>query len=72
MVSNQDGNFLSACTAMENALLAVYGVMSTMKVRVDEREILFTAQNVYILKGMSCLEPTFMESFLRPSDKPIF
>ena len=43
--------------------------MATFDIRQDERDSLFTAQRVYLLKLMSCLEPHFMETYLRLSDK---
>ena len=63
------GHFLKACSVANDALPAIYDVMATCNIRQDERDSLFTAQSVYLLKLMSCLEPPFMEIYLRPSDK---
>ena len=43
--------------------------MATCNIRQDERDSLFIVQSVYLLKFMSYLEPPFMETYLRPSDK---
>ena len=63
------GHFLKECSVANDALTAICDVMATCNIRQDERDSLFTAQSVYLLKLMSCLEPPFMETYLRPSDK---
>ena len=63
------GHFLKACSVANDVLSAIYDVMATCNISQDERDSLFTAQSVYLLKLMSCLEPPFMETYLRPSDK---
>ena len=62
-------HFLTACGSINTSLPAMYDVMATFNIREDEQAILFTAQNVYLLKLMASLEPSFMASFLRPNDK---
>ena len=62
-------HFLTVCKVLNDSLAGVYDVMATMGVRPEERDLLFTAQNVFLVKIISCLEPTFMESFMRPIDR---
>ena len=49
-------------------LPAVYDTMYTKGVRVDERDQLFTAENIYILKFLADLQPMFMQEYLRKAD----
>ena len=63
------GHFLQACSVANDALLAIYDVIVTCNIRQDERDSLFTAESIYILKSMSCLELAFIEAYLKPSDK---
>ena len=60
------GHFLKACSVANDALP---DAMATCNIRQDERDSLFTAQSVYLLQLMSCLEPHFTETYLRPNDK---
>ena len=63
------GYFCKACTASNDILQAVYDVMATANIRVKERDIFFTAKNIYTLKLVSDVEPFFSRELLRPSDK---
>ena len=63
------GHFLVACQVFDDNLAAVYDVMSSVNARPEERDLLFTALNVYLLKVVSALQPTFSESYLRPNDR---
>ena len=63
------GHCLKACSVANDVLSAIYDVMATCNISQDERDSLFTAQSLYLLKLMSCLEPPFMETYFRPSDK---
>ena len=63
------GHFLNVCSVANHSFPAIYDVMATCNIRQEERDSLFTVQSVYLLKFMSCLEPPFMETYLRPSDK---
>ena len=63
------GYFFKACTASNDILQAVYDVMATANIRVKERDIFFTAKNIYTLKLVSDVEPFFSRELLRPSDK---
>ena len=63
------GCFFKACTACNEILPALYDVMATASIRVEERDIFFTAKNIYTLKVVSDIEPFFSGKLLRPSDK---
>ena len=62
-------HFLTACTVFDTNLPALYDSMSTLDIRVEEREQLFTAMSIYVLKVVASLEPVFMKTYLRASDK---
>ena len=62
-------HFLTACTVFDANLPALYDVMSTFHIRVEEREQLFTATSIHVLKVVSSLEPLFVQTYLRASDK---
>ena len=62
-------HFLTACTVFDANLPALYDAMSTLNIRVEEREQLFTATSIYVLKVVSSLEPLFVQTYLRASDK---
>ena len=63
------GYFFKACIACNGILSAVYDVMATANIRVEERDIFFTAKNIYTLKLVSHVELFFSRELLRPSDK---
>ena len=69
LCQTQIGHFLKAYSVANDALPAVYDLMATCNIHQDKRDSLFTVQSAYLLKLMSCLEPPFMETYLRPSDK---
>ena len=48
---------------------AVYYVMFSKGIRVDERDLLFSVMNVYALKIMSHLQSKFDGTFLHQVDK---
>ena len=53
------GYFFKACTACNDILPAVYDVMATANICVEERDIFFTAKNIYTLNLVSDVEPFF-------------
>ena len=53
------GYFFKACTASNDILQAVCDVMATANIRVKERDIFFTAKNIYTLKLVSDVEQFF-------------
>ena len=62
-------HFLNSCKVFDDMLAAVYDTMYTRGIRVDERDLLFSAMNVYIIKVMADLQPKFEGTFLRQADK---
>ena len=62
-------HFLKSCHVFDDMLAAVYDTMYTKGIRVDEREILFSPTNVYIIKLMADFRPIFDVNFLRQADK---
>ena len=62
-------HFLTACTVFDTNLPALYDAMSTLDIRVEEREQLFTATSIYVLKVVSSLEPLFVQTYLRAADR---
>ena len=52
-------HFLKSCHVFDAMLAAVYDIMYIKGIRVDERDLLFSVMNVYILKIMSDLQPKF-------------
>ena len=61
--------FLKSYHAFDGILTAVYDVMYTKGIPVDEQDLLFSVTNVYVLKIMSDLKPKFEETFLRQAEK---
>ena len=48
---------------------AVYDTMYTKGIRVDERDLLFTAENIFIVKVLVDIQPNFEKGYLRKADK---
>ena len=53
------GHFLKACKVFDDMLPAVSDTMYTKGIRVDERDLLFTAENIFIVKVLADIQPTF-------------
>ena len=49
------GHFLKACYIFNKMLPAVYDSMYTTAIRIEERDLLFTAEMIYILKVLADL-----------------
>ena len=62
-------HFLKSCHVFDMMLAAVYDIMYIKGIHVDERDLLFSVMNVYILKIMSDLQPKFEGTILRQADK---
>ena len=62
-------HFLKAARVFDEMLPGVYDVMYTKDVKEDDRDILFTPKNVFILKIMSELDPLFNAHYLKKADK---
>lgn len=63
------GHFLKACKIMDEMLPAVYDAMFTKGIRVEERDLLFTAKNIYIIKLLADIQPSYENGYLRKADK---
>ena len=63
------GHFLKTCSVANDALSAIYGVMTTWNICKDKRNSLFTVQSIHLMKLMTCLEKHFTEAYLRSSNK---
>ena len=61
-------HFLKSCSVFDDMLATVYDTMYTRGIRVDERDQLFTAITVFIIKIMADLYPQFDKGFLRKAD----
>ena len=61
-------HFLKSCAVFDDMLAAIYDTMYTRGIRIDERDLLFTCINVYIIKVMADLQPKFYAGFLRKAD----
>ena len=62
-------HFLKSCHVFDGILAAIYDVMYTKVICVDEQDLLFSVMNVYILKIISDLQPKLEETFLCQADK---
>ena len=56
------GHFLKACKVFDDMLPAVYDTMHTKGIRIDERDLLFTAKNIFIVKVLADIQPNFEKS----------
>ena len=64
----QMAHFLKSCSDFNQMVAAVYDTMYTKGIRVEERDTVFTAINVYIIKLMADLQPWFNTKFLKKAD----
>ena len=55
--SYQTRHFLKACKVLDDMLPALYDTMQTEGIRVDERDLLFTAENIFIVKVLADIQP---------------
>ena len=62
-------HFLNAAKVFDDLMPAIYDVMYTKDVKEDERNILFTPKNVFILKIIAELDHIFNAHYLKPADK---
>ena len=63
------GHFLKACKVFDEMLPAVYDTMYTKGIRADERDLLFRAENIFIVKVLADIQPNFEKGYLRKADK---
>ena len=57
-------HFLKAVRVFDKLLPAVHDVMYTKAFKEDDRDILFTSKNIFILKGMADLNNDFNVFYL--------
>lgn len=55
------GHFLAACTMFSNSLVPAYDTMSSLNIRPEERDVIFTDMMIFVLKVLAALEPDFMK-----------
>ena len=63
------GDFLKVCKVFDDMPPAVYDIMYTKGVRVGKRDLLYTAENIFIVKVLADIQPNFEKSYLRKADK---
>ena len=63
------GHFLKACKVFDDMLPAVSDTMYTKGIRVDERDLLFTAENIFIVKVLADIHSAFEKGYLQKADK---
>ena len=57
-------HFLKACKVFDDILPAVYDTMYTKGIRADERDLLFRAENIFIVKVLADIQPNFEKGYL--------
>ena len=57
------GHFLKACKVFNDMLPAVYDTMYTKGIRVDERDLLFTAENIFMVNVFADIQPNFEKGY---------
>ena len=62
------GHFLKTSKVFD-MLPAVYDTMYTKGIRDDERNLLFTAENIFIVKVLADIQPNFEKGYLRKAGK---
>ena len=65
-------HFLTACVLTDKSLPAMYDIMYNNSIRVEERDIFFTSSNIFILKVLTGIEPSFQEHYLRKAEKSVW
>ena len=63
------GHFLKGCKVFDNMLLAVNDTMYIKGIWADERGLLFTAENIFIVKVLADIQPNFEKDYLWKADK---
>ena len=63
------GHFLKACKVFDDMLPAVYDTMYTKGIRADKRDLLFTAENIFIGKVLADIQSNFEKRYLRKAHK---
>ena len=58
-------HFVTACQEFTSLLPAVYDAMYSTDVKKDERDALFTVENIFVIIMLSDLKPFFKDNSLR-------
>ena len=62
-------HFLKACVVFKKLLVPLHDTSFSLNIRKEERDILFTAENIYTLQVMCNLQHSFDDKFLWQVDK---
>ena len=62
-------HFLEACVVFEEMLVPIHDTMFSLNIRNEERDVLFTAENLYTLKIMCDIYKDFHHGYVRMVDK---
>ena len=61
-------HFLTACVSFNEIIIPVYDTMFTNNLRKEERDNLFTAENIYMVKLMCDINEIFYVEYLQKID----
>ena len=64
-------HFVTTCKQFTKFLSAVYNCMCSTDIKREERDALFTVENIFVLLLMSDLKPLFKDIFLRNMIKDV-
>ena len=62
-------HFLEACLVFNKLLVPIHDTLFSLNIRKEERDILFTAENIYTLQVMCDLHHSFHDKYLWQVDK---
>ena len=62
-------HFMEACVSFDDILIPMYDTMFTSGLRKEDRDKLFTAENIYTVKVIKDLNKAFFVKYLRKVDK---
>ena len=65
------GHFLTACDKANSLLVPLYNMMYSCATRQEERDKLFRAESVYLLKLLCDIRSEFYVRYLRPVDQQV-
>ena len=65
------GHFMAACSAFTELLPAVHDTMYSCNIKKEERDALFTVDNIFIVVLLADLKPFFKDGLLRSMDKTV-
>ena len=66
--STRMAHFLTACVSFNEIIIPVYDTMFTNNLRKEERDNLFTAENIYMVKLMCDINEIFYVEYLQKID----